>query len=77
MLTVETEREMDGRMTYGVSREDAIARVEALRCGFWPIGWNMAKMCRNWACSFPRHDRMTFYEGGSGLSGAPAPRLDR
>jgi predicted RNase H-like HicB family nuclease len=41
MLTVETEREMDGRwiaeiallpgaMTYGVSREDAIARVEAL-----------------------------------------------
>lgn len=41
MLTVETERETDGRwiaeiallpgaMTYGVSREDAIARVEAL-----------------------------------------------
>jgi predicted RNase H-like HicB family nuclease len=41
MLTVETEREKDGRwiaeiallpgaMTYGVSREDAIARVEAL-----------------------------------------------
>jgi predicted RNase H-like HicB family nuclease len=41
MLTVETERETDGRwiaeiallpgaMTYGVSREEAIARVEAL-----------------------------------------------
>jgi predicted RNase H-like HicB family nuclease len=41
VLTVETERETDGRwiaeiallpgaMTYGASREDAIARVEAL-----------------------------------------------
>ena len=41
MLTVETEREVDGRwiaeitvlpgvMTYGVSREDAVAKVEAL-----------------------------------------------
>jgi predicted RNase H-like HicB family nuclease len=41
MLMVETEREVDGRwiaeitvlpgvMTYGVSREDAVAKVEAL-----------------------------------------------
>lgn len=52
MLTVETERETDGRwiaeiallpgtMTYGVSREDAIARVEALAlsvCGLLRVG---------------------------------------
>jgi hypothetical protein len=65
-LTIEIEREVDGRwiaeipalpgaLAYGATRDEAIARVKALACEFWPSGWSaVSRPASLKLCSRPR-----------------------
>ena len=56
-FTIESEQETEGRwlaevielpgvMVYGHSRQEALAKAQALALRSWPSGWNMGKCCR-------------------------------